>query len=111
MSGMRSRIQAAAASLILAFAVTCVVAGPVAAEDRGHDERGRGEARGHGGEARGHDERRGHERRDFRDRDVRGYDRGGRGYGYDAPAYGRYAPPLVYAPPPSPGIGLFFNFR
>jgi hypothetical protein len=94
MNSMRARIQAAGSGLILALAVGFVIAGPVAAEDRGHDERGRG------GEARGHDERRGHERRDFRDRH-----RGDRGYGYDAPTYGGYAPPLVYAPPaPSPGI-------
>jgi hypothetical protein len=106
MSG-RARIQAAAAGMVLALAVGCVVAGPVDAQDRGHDERDRGD------EARGHDERRGHERRDFRDRDFRDYDRGGRGFGYDAPVYGGYyAPPTVYAPPPpSPGIGLFFNFR
>jgi hypothetical protein len=102
-SGMRSRIQAAGAGLILAFAVGWVVAGPVAAQDRGHDEPGRG------GEARGHDDARGHERRDVRDHQRRGPERG---YGYDAPAYGGYAPPPVYAPPePSPGISLFFNFR
>jgi hypothetical protein len=89
-SGMRSRIQAAGAGLILAFAVGCVVAGPVAAQDRGHDERGRG------GEARGHDDARGHERRDVRDHQRRGPERG---YGYDAP------------PEPSPEISLFFNFR
>jgi hypothetical protein len=108
MNGMRARIQAAGAGLILGLAVGCVAAGSVAAEDRGHDERGRG------GEARGHDEARGRERRDVRDLHRRAP-----AYGYDAPAYGGYAPtyggyapPMVYAPPePSPGISLFLNFR
>jgi hypothetical protein len=47
----------------------------------------------------------------------RGYDNGryGRGRGYDRGRYGYrervYAPPTVfYAPPPPPGIGIFFPF-
>lgn len=90
MTPRRTKIHKLLAATILALSFGAVTAAPALADGaRGHE---RYEHRG-GHEWRGH-EWRGHERRYYHPYHY--------GYGYAYPGYyGYYAPPAVYAPPPS----------
>jgi len=96
------KFSSAVGKIVLALALTSVIggtsAGPAFADDRGRHEENRGE-RNHGEFNRGHD----------RDRGER-YGERGRGE-YRSYPYAYAPPPVVYTPRPSPGIGLFFDFR
>jgi len=49
-----------------------------------------------------------HDRGREEHRDRRGYDRGRYVHGGHDYPYGYVPPPVIYAPPPQPGIGIFF---
>jgi hypothetical protein len=93
------KFSSAVGKIVLALALTSVIGGtstgPAFADDNGRHEgqRERGERN------RGHDRDRG-ERHGERDRGE-----------YRSYPYVYAPPPVVYAPYPSPGIGLFFDFR
>jgi len=88
MTPRRAKLHKILAVLVLAISFGALTAAPALADGRGH---GRVEHRGH--EWRGHD-------RDWRGHDWR-YHRPYH-YRYAYPSYyGYYAPPAVYAPPPS----------
>ena len=93
------KFRSVAGKLMMGLVLTAMVGGidvvPALGDDhdrRGRHDNGRYEHRGHG-----HD-------RDWYDHDRRYY----RPYGYRE---GYYAPPpVIYAPPPQPGIGIFLPF-
>ena len=101
------KFSSAVGKIVLAFALTSVIggtsAGPAFADERG--DRGRHEEQQNRGERNHGEFNRGHER----DRGER-YSERGRGEYYRSP-YAYAPPPVVYTPRPSPGIGLFFDFR
>jgi hypothetical protein len=90
---LRSIVSKIMIGVVLAAMVGSVNVMPAFGEDGGRHDNGRYEHRG-----RGHDRHRNvHVRRDYRP------------YGYSE---GYYAPPpVIYVPPPQPGVGIFFSIH